>query len=127
MPSSVSEENIPKLSGSLRPQPALDPHRHRGVVHGRSNELRRLRPDQQLQAERAGAEHLAEGAERDDGEVVLRVAEGGSLLLADADDAVVQRADLDHLVERVDRAEQLVGDLPPDDGHRAGSNRLQPG
>jgi hypothetical protein len=31
---------------------------------------------------------------------------------------VVQRPDLHHLVERVGRAEQFVGDLPPEDGHR---------
>ena len=62
---------------------------------------------------------MLERAERDDRELVLRLPEGATLLLADADDAEVEPSDLDHLVERIDGAEQAVGDLPAEDGHRA--------
>jgi hypothetical protein len=36
-----------------------------------------------------------------------------------ADDAEVVVADLDDLVERIDRSKQLVGDVPADDRHRS--------
>ena len=40
--------------------------------------------------------------------------------LLHADDAEVHAGDLDRLVERIDRAEQLVGDVPADDRRPAG-------
>ena len=102
----------------VRAQPALDAQRHRRVVHGRLHHFGRLRLDDQLQAEHPRAEHLLEVAERDDREVVLRIAERGPLLLVTPTTRKCMRADRDRLVDRIDRPEQLVGDVPADDGHR---------
>jgi hypothetical protein len=65
------------------------------------------------------AEDLLVRAERDDDEVVLRVAEEGSLRLADADDAEGEPADLDRLVERRHRSKQRFRQVGADDRHRA--------
>ena len=59
------------------------------------------RLDQELQADVPRAEHLLKRAERDDRELVLRVAEGRSLLLADADHAEMPPPILIGLVERI--------------------------
>ena len=61
------------------------------------------------------AEHALERAERHDRELVLRLAEDRALLGRDADDAEVDAGDRDHLVERIDRAEQPVGRVPAED------------
>ena len=115
MASSVSDVNIPKLSRSFGLQPALDPQRHRRIVHGRLDQVGRARLDEQLDV-RARAEHLLEHAERNDRELVLRLAEDRALLLADADDAEVQPADPDDLVDGLELAEQPLGRLRAEHG-----------
>ena len=66
----------------------------------------------------ARAEQLHVAAERDHGESVHRCAEHSALSLADADDAEVHALDLDGVIERIDFAEQLVGDVPAKQHHR---------
>ena len=73
--------------------------------------------DQQRQRlSRAEQPHV--GAERDDGEAVLRLPERRAPLLADADDAELDAGNADGLVERIRLPEQAVGDVPADDGDR---------
>ena len=98
-------------------QPPLDPHRDGRIVHRRLRDVGGPRLDQQLQV-RPLAEPLLEFAERDDREVVLRVAEERPLFLADAHDPEVQSRELDDLVERIFASEQLVRDVPADQRHR---------
>src|SRR5262249_34285105 len=67
-----------------------------------------------------GTEQHVELAERNDRERVLRLAEHRPFFLADADDPKVHALDLYDLVDRVDvLAEQAIGRLPPENGHRA--------
>ena len=71
------------------------------------------------------AEHHLKLAERDDRELVLRLAEQRAALGADADDAEMHAFDLDHLVERIDvGAEQAVGRLPAEHDHRPRTSAL---
>jgi hypothetical protein len=51
-------------------------------------------------------------AERNDGVVILRVTEERSFLFADADDTEVDPGDLDRLVQRIDIAEETIGESP---------------
>ena len=110
----VSEVNMPKLSGCFGFSRRAIAQRHRRLVH-RLRDLREVaRLDRQRQLT-PRSEHLLELAERDDRELVLRLAEQRALLRADADDAEVHAFDLDDLVERIDvGAEQPVGGLPAD-------------
>ena len=56
----------------------------------------------------------------DERELVLRLAEDGAPLRADAHHTEMDAFDLDRLVERIDvLAEQPIGGLPADDGDRA--------
>ena len=76
----------------------------------------------------ARSEDHLELAERDDGELVLRLAEERSALRAHADDAEVDAFDLDDLVERIDLgAEQPIGRLPAEHGDRARACRPRSG
>jgi hypothetical protein len=72
----------------------------------------RFNKDQQF-----GAAHPdgAEGGQRDEGEIVLALAEGAPHLLGDADDAEGDPGDGHFLVERVGIGEALVDDFGPDD------------
>ena len=94
---------------SPRPSPAAICARSRGLTVSDSD--------------RRDAEQHLELAERNDRELVLRLAEQRALLRADADDAEVHALDLDDLVERIDvGAEQPVGRLPAD--HRRPAARV---
>jgi hypothetical protein len=64
-------------------------------------------------------------SQRNDGEFVLRAAQSGPALGADADDAEVDALDLDELVEGIEIAEQAVGRLPTD--HRDRTVRVDLG
>src|SRR4029453_587043 len=107
----------PEVVRFLRPQPALDPHGHRGVVHRRLDYLGVLRPDHQLKVH-SQPEHLLMLTERDDRELVLRLSERRALLLADADHAEMPSCDGDGLVERFRLPEQSIGDAPAKNSYR---------
>ena len=66
------------------------------------------------------AEDVLKGAERDDCELVLRLAERGAALGADAHHAEMHPLDLNHLVDWIDvAAEQPIGRAPAEHAHRA--------
>jgi hypothetical protein len=66
-----------------------------------------------ISSERREPEQPLERTERDQDELVLRVAEDRPLLLADAEHDEVHPVDLDGPVNRVAALEQLVGGLQP--------------
>ena len=99
----------------LRLQPPRDAQRDRRLVHRLRRSARRSRGLTRQRQRAPRAEHHLELPERDDRELVLRLAEQRAALGADADDAEVDAFDLDDLVERIDvGAEQPVGGLPAD-------------
>ena len=104
----------PEVVGILRPQPALDAQRHGRVVHRRLDHLRRLGLDHQLQARTCAFPNifwkLPIGMIA---KLSCELPEHRALLLVHADDAEMAAVDRDRLVDRVDRAEELVGDVPP--------------
>ena len=98
-----------EIVGLARLQPPRDPQRERRVVDRGLDlvEIARLHRHRQLPAR---AEDLLKLPERNDGELVLRLAEQRAAPGADADDAEMHALDLDDLVERIDiRSEQPFG------------------
>jgi hypothetical protein len=99
-----------------RLQPPCDPHRECRVVDVRFNlfEVSRLDRHRQLAPR---AEHLLKLPQRNDRELVHRLAERLSSPGADADDAEMESLDLDDFVDRIDiRPEQPFGELRADHG-----------
>ena len=99
----VSEVNMPKLSGCF----GFSRRAPRSATVASSIACGDLRDVARLDGQRqraARSEHHLELAERDDRELVLRLAEQRAALRADADDAEVHAFDLDDLVERIDVA-----------------------
>ena len=98
-------------------QPPLDAQRRPRLVLGQVHERGIARLDHQLERS-ARAEQLLEAAERNDHELVERVAEGRALLRADAEHAKVDAGDADDFVDRIRRPEQSIRDAPAEERHR---------
>ena len=118
MPSTESEATMAKSSCSPGAEMAGDAQGDARLVLGGGHLGGLPRLDHQCQR-LTRAEQLLVTAERDDHELVERVAEEGALLGADADDAERHPRDLDELVERILGPEQPIGHLPADQRDRA--------
>ena len=118
MSRNVSDVNMPKLSGCCGFRRRALLQRHRGFVLRLRDlgKIARLHGERQLRRE---PNIIWNWLQRDDPELVLRLAEEGTALRAHADHVEVHAFDLDGLANRIDaRAEQAVGRLPPDHGDR---------
>ena len=88
-----------------------DTQRDGGIVHGIGHAVGGDRFDHQRQR-LPRAEQPPIGRQRNDREVVLRVAEERSLLLADTDDKA-DAGDLDRFLQRIDVGREAIGESKP--------------
>src|SRR4029453_1880524 len=107
----------PEIVRIARPQSPGHAQRDNGIVHRRTDLFQGARLDGNRQLAAATVDDL-ELAERDDDEVVLRLAQERSALLAHADDAEVNALNLEILLEGVYAAEETGADPPADDDDR---------
>ena len=109
-----------EVVGLARLHPPRNSQRNRRIVDGRRNlrQVARLHRHRELPAR---AEHLLELPERNDGELILRLAQQRSTLRADADHAEVHALNLNRFLERFDvGAEQPFGRLRANHRNRPG-------